>query len=232
MKIAYFNFNTPDQAYFCAVQSTAGAGALLLNGTGAILNSVYPQPIQVKGGFGYVISLTSASNNSGVNFVVTGTDSLNNTIVETIQGPNANTVQSVNFFNTLISVVPNGAVSNVSVGTGVSAASDWFIPNTYVTPFNVGLRISAIQQSVNYTVQTTDYPINSHTPSGPVPSNRIDPSPDTNVVNATTNQYSELGAPIGGFNSGPVHGVRCLVNTSQGGAQSLVFSISQAGVKS
>lgn len=231
MKIAYFTFNTPDPAYFCALQSTIAAGALVLNGTGAILNSLYPQPINVGDGFGNVVSLTSASNNSGVSFTINGSDSLNNTLSEVIVGPNGSTVQTTNIFTTVSSIVANGAVSNVSAGTGTIAASDWFIANSYVTPFSLGIRITAFQPSINYTIQTTDYGINTHIPSGPVPSNRIDPSPDPNVVNATTSQYTELGSPIGGFNSGPVQAVRCFINSSSGGSQRLRMSIFQAGVK-
>src|SRR6266850_3299330 len=63
------------------------------------------------------ITFTSANNLAGVNFTITGT--LNGTTIsEVLAGPNANTVTSVNIYDTITSIAANAAAAAVSAGTG------------------------------------------------------------------------------------------------------------------
>lgn len=67
------------------------------------------------------VTLTVATTNqSGVTFTVTGTDEYGETMVETITGPNANTVSGLKAFKTVTSVANSAAIATngVSVGFG------------------------------------------------------------------------------------------------------------------
>lgn len=64
------------------------------------------------------VSLTSASNLSAINFLVTGYDNWGRKTTQLMTGPNANTVNSLKAFAAILSVVPQGtSASTVSVGT-------------------------------------------------------------------------------------------------------------------
>jgi len=68
--------------------------------------------------FGIVprITLNSAANLSGINFLITGYQN-GVFISETLAGPNANTVTSVNYFDTLLQIIPTGTTgSTLQVG--------------------------------------------------------------------------------------------------------------------
>lgn len=104
-----------DDAYYRANASIAGAGALSL-----LANSVGPN------GYGYKLVITSAGNDSGITFTVTGirVGDLSNTVVsETLTGANAGTVTSSNFYSRVDSVTASGAsAGNVKIGTTGSLA--------------------------------------------------------------------------------------------------------------
>lgn len=68
--------------------------------------------------FGIVprITLNSAANLSGINFLITGYQN-GVFISETLAGPNANTVTSINCFDTLLQIIPSGTTaSTLQVG--------------------------------------------------------------------------------------------------------------------
>src|SRR6185312_4863256 len=87
------------------VQSTGAAGPLILNGPNVDFS---PNA--------RFITLTSANNNAAVNFTVTGNNLYGVQVSEVIAGPNANTVSGAVEFTTVISVVANAAVNQVSIG--------------------------------------------------------------------------------------------------------------------
>ena len=125
-------------------QTTSGAVNLLLNGSlvtaGAnagfaalvaptanvpftLTATTPPYPAQV--------TITSASNLSGVSYVITGRDATGVIQTETLVGPNANTVYSAKVYAAVLQVVPTGTnvakaslgystVAPVSAGGGVS----------------------------------------------------------------------------------------------------------------
>ena len=104
-----------DDAYYRANASIAGAGALSL-----LANSVG------SNGYGYKLIITSAGDDSGITFTVTGirVGDLTNTVVsEVITGPNATTATSSNYYARVDSITASGAsAGNVKIGTTGSLA--------------------------------------------------------------------------------------------------------------
>ena len=104
-----------DDAYYRANASIAGAGALSL-----LANTVGPN------GYGYKLVITSAGNDSGITFTITGikVGDLTNTVVsEVVTGANASTATSTNYYSRVDSITASGAsAGNVKIGTTGSLA--------------------------------------------------------------------------------------------------------------
>lgn len=122
---AVFTWPEPDSAAIAALQTKAAAGNLILNGTIRGASNIYDNPVITLPGISREITLTSGSNLSGVNFTITGTY-LGRTIIETITGPNVNTVSSTNLFHTISSVSASAGTGafTVSVGTGANGITN------------------------------------------------------------------------------------------------------------
>lgn len=133
----------------CASQTTGGAGNLTINGSlasGGVATLAAQQ----------FIGITSAGNDSAVNFTVTGTDDQGRVISQTIAGPNANTVQTTLNFRTVTQIAVSAAVGvAVTVDTLGTGASQEIPLNQYVTPFNVSESIEVISGSGSWTLQYT-----------------------------------------------------------------------------
>lgn len=134
----------PDNAYFGILQSAAGAATLTLK-------DVDPR----VEGFQRTVSLTSAFNNSGVNFTITGYDIYGALTSEVLAGPNANTVESVNEYHRLTSVTVAGAITATSIGTGTGGTSI-LVLNTNNTNFQTSLDFG-ITGTVDYSVTRTSF---------------------------------------------------------------------------
>lgn len=91
---------------------------LLLNGS--YVNKT-TRTVNFVDDFGIVprITLNSAANLSGINFLITGYQN-GVFISETLAGPNANTVTSVNCFDTLMQIIPSGTTGS-TIQVGVAA---------------------------------------------------------------------------------------------------------------
>jgi len=111
---------TDDDDGVCASQSKSGSGALTLNG--ALVSSSVATLAQAQ-----KVTITSAGNDSGITFTITGTDADGVTISNTITGGNATTATGTKYFKTVTGVSTTGSTaSTVKVGTlaangGVSA---------------------------------------------------------------------------------------------------------------
>lgn len=126
-RTAVYNWTAPD-ASAIALAQTVGAGAnMVLNGH--LANIPVVNPIVSFPGVIRTITLTSGANLSGLNFTITGYF-LGKITSEVLAGPNANTVESVNNYESIISISPNltTGVNTVSVGTG---------PNGMTIPYKV-----------------------------------------------------------------------------------------------
>ena len=112
-------FVAANTASIAALQTTAGATALNLTagataGTFATLGQFT---------FGMKVTITSAGNESDIDFTIVGTDLSGAAASETLTGPNATTVTSTKFYKTITSITPDGAVgNNTSVGNAVSTS--------------------------------------------------------------------------------------------------------------
>tara|TARA_R110000824_G_scaffold302914_2_gene490702 strand:+ start:625 stop:1248 length:624 start_codon:yes stop_codon:yes gene_type:complete len=106
----FLNSLSASTAAVAALQTTSGTAAMTLTaaaGTGAF--HATDQAAKV--------TLTSGGNISGVTITLTGTDIAGNTLTEDIAGPNANTVTSTKFYDTITSVAGDGSIgTNTSIG--------------------------------------------------------------------------------------------------------------------
>lgn len=91
-------------------QSRGSAGSLTLNGV-AISGGAYADEYARK------VIITSAGNDSGITFTVTGTDIDDAALVEVVTGANAATATSAGFFKTITGITTSAATaSTVTVG--------------------------------------------------------------------------------------------------------------------
>jgi hypothetical protein len=108
--------NTSD---VCALQTTAGAANLILNGN--LANPISNQVSFISNGYSRSVSLTSTVNLSGVNFTIIGTQN-GVSVSQTVAGPNNNTIYAnptTVVYDTITSISVSGAVATgVSIGTG------------------------------------------------------------------------------------------------------------------
>lgn len=133
----------------CASQSAAGAGNLTLNGA-LISGGVFTE----SGAFGRQLSITSAGNDSGITFTITGTCPDGVAQTEIITGPNATTVEGSSYFRTVTSIAVSGATaSTVTVGTVDEVASKTYPLNTRSS--DAATIAVDVTGTVNYTVQET-----------------------------------------------------------------------------
>jgi hypothetical protein len=186
----------------CASQTTAGAGNLLINGSlasGGVATMAAQQ----------VLGITSAGNDSAVNFTITGTDDQGRVISQTIAGPNANTVQTTLNYRTVTSIAVSAAVASaVTVDTLQIGASTEVPLDQYITAFNVSIAVD-VTGTINYTVQYTfDDVFGSGAPG---------PFVWRNFTTLTAQAVSGNGTLIS-----PVKAVRILTNSGAGTAKMTV----------
>jgi len=125
----------PDTAAFAHLQTLAAAGNLILNGNLATYNSYNVlNPTVSYSNISRQVSLTSASNLSGVNFTISGTY-LGHPYSETIAGPNADTVETANVYDSVVSISANAGTGGftVSAGSGLSGYTAIFRANEHAT---------------------------------------------------------------------------------------------------
>ena len=108
-------FVAANTASIAALQTTAGATALVLTSTGANVVTLGQFTLGMK------ITITSGGNESDIAFAIVGTDFTGAASTETLTGPDGTTVTSAKSYKTITSITPNGAVgNNTSVGNVVS----------------------------------------------------------------------------------------------------------------
>ena len=108
-------FVAANTASIAALQTTAGATALVLTSTGANVVTLGQFTLGMK------ITITSAGDESDIAFAIVGTDFTGAASSETLTGPDSTTVTSAKSYKTITSITPDGAVgNNTSVGNVVS----------------------------------------------------------------------------------------------------------------
>lgn len=140
-----------DDDGICASQSAAGAGNLTINGllaSGGVATLT-------GAGMARQVVITSADDDSGITFTITGTGPNGQSISETVAGPDTTTATTTNYFRTVTQVAVSGATaSTVTVGTNGVGSSRIVQPDLHITPFNIGVGCE-VTGTINYTVQHT-----------------------------------------------------------------------------
>lgn len=136
----------------CLVQAPP-AGALSLNGA-LVTNYKIGKRADIE--YASKLTLTSAGNLSTVSFTIKGEDYTGNVIEEVIAGPNATTVNTVDFFKNVTSIIADAA-SAQTVTVGTNAESALFIQADAIGSPMVGLgaNVSAAA-TLQYTFQFTN----------------------------------------------------------------------------
>lgn len=163
-------------------QAPGGAGALTLNGAtvsgGVATNTVATQ-----------VTIASSGNDSVRTFVITGTSPDGKALSETITGPNATTVTSVNFYKTVTSITISAAsVGNITSGFNAVGVTPSLPIDIYARP-QIALQVN-VSGTVNWTVQQTLDDIWGTT----TPLNWVD-HPDSNMVAQTTVKQGNYAYP-------------------------------------
>lgn len=92
-----------------------GANTILKTGDNAILS--------FAAATAYILSFASASDLSLVDFTITGTDIDGAPLVEVLGGPNADIVFTIGAFHSITSIVPDGVVADITIGSEVYLAA-------------------------------------------------------------------------------------------------------------
>jgi hypothetical protein len=130
-------------------QSLAAAGALTLNGS-AVSGGVATLDTQRR------VLITSAGNDSGLTWTVTGTNGAGVAISESLAGGNTTAVATQQDFLTVSSVAASGATaSTVTVGTNSVGSTQWFLPDQYLTPFSLGVDLKLVSGTANFSFEIT-----------------------------------------------------------------------------
>jgi hypothetical protein len=113
----YLNYTFPaaNEDDVCLLQTTTGAGNLILNGL--LANPINSQVSYLERGYSRQLSLTSANNLAGRTFTITGIQN-GVSITEDIAGPNNNTILSTLIYDVVTSVSVDGAAADISIGSG------------------------------------------------------------------------------------------------------------------
>lgn len=147
-----YNWPAPIANGISLFQTLTANIPLLLNGS--YVNKT-TKAVNFVGDFGIVprITLNSAANISGINFLITGYQN-GVFISETLAGPNANTVTSVNCFDTLLQIIPTGTTaSTVQVGVASVGYFPMILLNTALVNTS----------SINYALNIVAAPANPAT---------------------------------------------------------------------
>lgn len=190
-------------------QTTVGAGDLVLDGA-LVVDGVAILDVSRQ------IVLESAGNLSAITFTITGTDSNDRVVSESIAGPNAATVATVrDDWKTVTQISVSAAVgTNVEVGTNAVGGSQPIPLDQYQTPFNVTLA-ALITGTVNVTAQFTFDDVFDEDDAGPYSwVNHGD------ITNAVANANGTLISPVSA--------VRLLNNSGDGSTE---FRVIQAGAQ-
>lgn len=214
MRPARFVFSAAATTAVALAQTTAGSGALILNGTA--VGPIQPGLVafaQFDAGIDRTVSLTSTGNLSGANITITGLTTNNVAVSQTIAGPNNNTVFTTTLFNRVTAVSTDGALATaMSVGSGTTGVTNWYTLDYFQSPVSVGLWLQ-ITATISVTVQLTPDPFTS-TAAVPHTFNHA------YLTAITSDAASAL--PYG------ARGVRALINSSSGSGAA-IFTVIQAG---
>lgn len=207
-----FTFPAADAAAICALQTTAAAGAFIINGTNLVAADFAVGVRKARfTNHQRVVTLTSTGNISAVNFTIVGFDTQGVAVTETRAGPNNNTVSTTAEYACVTSVTVSAAVgTNTSVGSGSTGTTAWAKLDRYQDPISVAIE-AAITATLSFTVQYTYADV--ETVASPVTYNH----PILAAITATADQTLGVAAVA----------LRGIVNSSSGSG-AVTMTASQA----
>ena len=138
------SFTAADPDGIATSQSPSGAGNLTL-----VSSTVTLTPPRF-------VTITSAGDDTGVTFTITGTRPGGSTQTEVVTGANAGAATSTLTFETVTSIAISGAsAAAVEAGFTQSGYSDW-LPLDIYTPNQVTTISATVSGTVNYDIQYTN----------------------------------------------------------------------------
>lgn len=141
-----------------ALSQSPAAAAFTLNGA-AVAGGVatIDAATATNSAIGRRVIVTSAGDNSAINFIVTGTNASGSIITDTFPGTNTGAAQSNLDFVTVTKIFGSAAVTGaITVGTNGVGSSGWQTMNwANTSPMNISVAVELVSGSVNYTVEYT-----------------------------------------------------------------------------
>lgn len=138
------------------------------------------------GTYARTISFTSTNNLSAAIFTITGY--VNGVLTTSnVTGPNNSTTYSAVFFTSVTGITSNAAVLQVSVGTGQTGYTNWFLSDSLSSVANLTVAVTATA-NINYSFQVTLDDITSVTTPKVF-------TPIAALTAATTTQIGNYAAP-------------------------------------
>ena len=142
-----------------ALSQTPGSAALTLNGSAVSggIATIDTFNTSTNSSPGRRVIITSGGNDSGINWIVVGTNSDGATVTDTFVGSSGGAAQSDFDFVTVSSITPSGAVaSTAQAGTNGVGSSPWISLNWHgYSPMNVGVAVELVSGAANFTIQHT-----------------------------------------------------------------------------
>lgn len=141
----------------CASQTPGGSGSLTLDG--ALIGTDPQNSTIYTSSTAQQIGITSAGNDSGRTFTVTGKGYDSNSvwtdpISEAITGPNATTVESSYYYTEISDISIDGAAAGAITIGPVDEAISPLIPLNYITASDTGIA-SGVTGTINYDIDVT-----------------------------------------------------------------------------
>ena len=167
-------------------QSLASAGNLTLNGS-LVSSGVATFDVARR------VGITSAGNDTGITWTITGTDRYGRPQSETLTGANATVVQSVKDYATVTKIAGSGATaSTVTAGTTSTASTAPYIVDAFVNPGNYGAAFE-----ITGTVTTgLECSLTDLTPSWDLANNSPVWYTVTGATSVSANQQSTITGPF------------------------------------
>jgi hypothetical protein len=185
---AIFTWPIADEDGVALLQDVDQNANMVLNGA---LSTIVQGVAEVNyAGISRTLSLTSAGDNSGVTFVISGAlDGYE--LTENLVGPNADTVYSVNFYSIIYSITATVAPAvQVSAGSGTTGKTNWYLSNYQQEVSNMSIQVEATA-NITYSFSTTLDDIQEFTYA-----NIVSFSPVATLTAATTSILASYSAPV------------------------------------
>lgn len=164
------------------------------------------------------VIITSAGNDSGITFTLTGTNSTGNPIRDVVTGANVGAAVSNYDFVTVTSIIPSAnTTAAVTAGTNTTGSTTWIRCNYQITPFEIGMAV-VVAGTINYTVEYTYDAIES---AGALQ------SPSSVPTAWPHPQFTAKTANADGTLDNPLNAVRLTINSGTGTA---TLTFIQAGI--